>query len=139
MLLAFVFFVGFGAWGTAPWVMTPELFPIGVRSSSMSVCTSVNWLMNFLITFSFDALDVDADSGAHMGTAAVFLVLAACQCAMCACTSLRARDVPSANARRARARSAVRRALPRRVVLLAAARGRACAAAAVSKHARFFF
>jgi hypothetical protein len=36
--------------------MISEIFPLGIRSKAMSVCTVVNWAANFLISYYFLSL-----------------------------------------------------------------------------------
>jgi hypothetical protein len=36
--------------------MISEIFPLGIRSKAMSVCTIANWTFNFLISYFFLSL-----------------------------------------------------------------------------------
>ena len=49
-----LFMAGFAV-GLGPvfWLMISEIFPIGVRSKAMSVCTIANWGANFLVAQTF--------------------------------------------------------------------------------------
>lgn len=38
--------------GSIGWVLLTELFPPSVRGQAVSLCTAVNWIMNFVITVS---------------------------------------------------------------------------------------
>lgn len=43
------FIAAFSAtWGGVVWVISAELFPLGVRSKSTAICTAANWLSNFI-------------------------------------------------------------------------------------------
>ena len=50
-----VLFIASFAIGLGPvfWLMISEIFPVGVRSSAMSICTIVNWGTNFLVAQTF--------------------------------------------------------------------------------------
>ncbi len=50
-----VLFVASFAIGLGPvfWLMISEIFPVGLRSKAMSVCTIVNWGANFLVAQTF--------------------------------------------------------------------------------------
>ena len=52
-----LFIAGFAV-GLGPvfWLMISEIFPIGVRSKAMSVCTIANWGANFLVAQTFLSL-----------------------------------------------------------------------------------
>lgn len=57
-LVALVCFMASFAIGLGPvfWLMISEIFPLGIRSKAMSVCTIANWTFNFLISYFFLAL-----------------------------------------------------------------------------------
>jgi len=57
-LTGLVIFIGSFAIGLGPvfWLMISEIFPIGVRSSAMAVCTIVNWAANFVVAQTFLSL-----------------------------------------------------------------------------------
>ena len=50
-----VLFIASFAIGLGPvfWLMISEIFPVGLRSKAMSVCTIVNWGANFLVAQTF--------------------------------------------------------------------------------------
>lgn len=51
VVIAFIctFIAGFSAtWGGVVWVISAELFPLGVRSKSTAICTAANWMSNFI-------------------------------------------------------------------------------------------
>jgi sugar porter (SP) family MFS transporter len=57
-LLALLVFIASFAVGLGPvfWLMISEIFPLGIRSKAMSVCTVANWLFNFLVSYFFLSL-----------------------------------------------------------------------------------
>jgi sugar porter (SP) family MFS transporter len=54
-LVGLVVFIAAFAIGLGPvfWLMISEIFPVGVRSKAMSVCTIANWGANFLVAQTF--------------------------------------------------------------------------------------
>ena len=48
-------FIASFAIGLGPvfWLMISEIFPVGVRSAAMAVCTIANWGANFLVAQTF--------------------------------------------------------------------------------------
>ena len=38
-------------WGPCPWMLGAEIFPFRARAKGMALCTSSNWLSNFIIAF----------------------------------------------------------------------------------------
>ncbi|KFY01241.1 hypothetical protein O988_02852 [Pseudogymnoascus sp. VKM F-3808] len=55
LYLAFVYIYIFtfaSTWGPVCWVVTAEIFPLKVRAKSMSISTSSNWLLNFVIAYA---------------------------------------------------------------------------------------
>ncbi|KUI12337.1 MFS transporter [Mycobacterium lehmannii] len=54
-LVALMVFIASFAIGLGPvfWLMISEIFPIGVRSKAMAVCTIVNWGANFIVAQTF--------------------------------------------------------------------------------------
>ncbi len=54
-LVALIVFIASFAVGLGPvfWLMISEIFPLGIRSKAMSVCTVGNWLFNFLVSYFF--------------------------------------------------------------------------------------
>ena len=57
-LVALILFIAGFAVGLGPvfWLMISEIFPLGIRSKAMSVCTVVNWGANFLVSYFFLSL-----------------------------------------------------------------------------------
>lgn len=57
LIAANVYVVFFNAsWGPVMWVMLGEMFPNQIRGSALAVAGAVQWLSNFVITFSFPIL-----------------------------------------------------------------------------------
>ncbi len=54
-LAGLVLFIASFALGLGPvfWLMISEIFPVGIRSAAMSVCTIANWGANFLVAQTF--------------------------------------------------------------------------------------
>ncbi|MGH3496234.1 MAG: sugar porter family MFS transporter [Nocardioidaceae bacterium] len=54
-LIGLLVFIASFAIGLGPvfWLMISEVFPVGVRSTAMSVCTIANWGANFLVAQTF--------------------------------------------------------------------------------------
>jgi sugar porter (SP) family MFS transporter len=57
-LVALIVFIASFAVGLGPvfWLMISEIFPLGIRSKAMSVCTVANWTFNFLVSYFFLSL-----------------------------------------------------------------------------------
>jgi sugar porter (SP) family MFS transporter len=57
-LVALIAFIASFAVGLGPvfWLMISEIFPLGIRSKAMSVCTVANWFFNFLVSYFFLSL-----------------------------------------------------------------------------------
>jgi sugar porter (SP) family MFS transporter len=72
-LVGLVLFIAGFAIGLGPvfWLMISEIFPVGLRSKAMSVCTIVNWGSNFLVAQTFLTL-----SGAISRSGVFFLYAA---------------------------------------------------------------
>lgn len=46
----YIFIANFAySWGPIGWVLPSEIFPASIRSKAMSISTSANWMMNFVI------------------------------------------------------------------------------------------
>ncbi len=75
-LVGLLVFIASFAIGLGPvfWLMISEIFPIGVRSVAMSVCTIVNWGANFLVAQTFLTL---SNVITRQGVFYVYAVLAA--------------------------------------------------------------
>lgn len=51
IMIAFIclFIAAFSAtWGGVVWVVSAELYPLGVRSKCTAICAAANWLVNFI-------------------------------------------------------------------------------------------
>jgi len=54
---AFTFVIGFAVGpGSIPWLIISEIFKPEARGRASSICVGVNWLCNFLVCVSYDAL-----------------------------------------------------------------------------------
>ncbi|PPQ77164.1 hypothetical protein CVT25_010792 [Psilocybe cyanescens] len=82
VLIAFTcFYIAFFAtsWGPVIWVLTGELFPLGVRAKSMSLAVASNWLWNFGIAYATPYLvnpsttGVNAVKAANLGVKVFFI------------------------------------------------------------------
>jgi len=62
------------SWGPIGWVLPSEIFPMSARSKAMSITTSVNWLMNFVIGRATPSMLRDIKYGTY--------ILFACCCAL---------------------------------------------------------
>ncbi|SCV99830.1 LAFE_0B03444g1_1 [Lachancea fermentati] len=76
VMIAFicVFIAAFSAtWGGCVWVISAELYPLGVRSKCTAICAASNWLVNFICAFITPYL---VDTGSHtssLGTKIFFI------------------------------------------------------------------
>jgi sugar porter (SP) family MFS transporter len=74
---AFVFCFGF-SWGPVVWVLLAEMFDNRIRARAMSVATAAQWVANFVVSFSFPALEragLAVAYGAYAVAAAISFVL----------------------------------------------------------------
>ena len=71
VMIAFIclFIASFSAtWGGVVWVISAELYPLGVRSKCTAICAAANWLVNFICCLITPYI---VDTGSHtssMGT-----------------------------------------------------------------------
>jgi sugar porter (SP) family MFS transporter len=74
-LAGLVLFIAAFAVGLGPvfWLMISEIFPVGVRSKAMAVCTIFNWGANFLVAQTFLSL---ANAITQAGVFFLYAVLA---------------------------------------------------------------
>lgn len=77
VMIAFicVFIAAFSCtWGGVVWVISAELFPLGVRSKCTAICAAANWLINFICALMTPYI---VDTGSHfkssMGTKIYFI------------------------------------------------------------------
>jgi SP family sugar:H+ symporter-like MFS transporter len=64
------------SWGPIMWVMLGEMFPNKFRGAALSVCGLVQWLSNFIVTWSFPILLSSIGLGISYGIYAAFGVVA---------------------------------------------------------------
>jgi sugar porter (SP) family MFS transporter len=64
-------------WGPVCWVVSAEIFPLKVRAKSMSIATSSNWLLNFLIAYTTPYLLGTGPGALSLGPK-IFFVWGAC-------------------------------------------------------------
>ncbi|OBT64847.1 hypothetical protein VE03_06428 [Pseudogymnoascus sp. 23342-1-I1] len=64
-------------WGPVCWVVTSEIFPLKVRAKSMSISTSSNWLLNFVIAYTTPFLLGKGPGALHLGPQ-IFYVWGVC-------------------------------------------------------------
>lgn len=69
------------SWGPVAWVVTGEIFPLGVRAKGLSMTTASNWLLNWAIAYSTPYL-VDPGKGNADLQAKIFFLWGGC-CLIC--------------------------------------------------------
>ncbi|KAG0152433.1 hypothetical protein CROQUDRAFT_649835 [Cronartium quercuum f. sp. fusiforme G11] len=80
--LVCIYIAGFAAtWGPIAWVVTGEIYPLGIRAKAMSLSTASNWALNFAIGYATPYL-VDVGPGKAGLGANVFWIWGSC-CAIC--------------------------------------------------------
>ncbi|CAI4057162.1 glucose sensor SKDI_04G0510 [Saccharomyces kudriavzevii IFO 1802] len=65
VMIAFIclFIASFSAtWGGVVWVISAELYPLGVRSKCTAICAAANWLVNFICALITPYI---VDTGSH--------------------------------------------------------------------------
>lgn len=87
VLIAFTcIYIAFFAisWGPVIWVITGEIFPLGIRAKSMSLAVASNWLWNFGIGYATPYLvnpsttGINAEKAANLGVKVFFIWGATC-------------------------------------------------------------
>lgn len=87
VLIAFTcIYISFFAvsWGPVIWVITGEIFPLGIRAKSMSLAVASNWLWNFGIGYATPYLvnpsttGINAEKAANLGVKVFFIWGATC-------------------------------------------------------------
>ncbi|RLN52312.1 hypothetical protein BBJ29_009742 [Phytophthora kernoviae] len=75
LLAMFVYLAFFASgMGCMPWTINAEIYPLHVRSFSLSISTSVNWVSNLLVSFTFlSTIDALAPYGAFWMYATIAL------------------------------------------------------------------
>ena len=57
-ILSMIFVAVFsGTWGTALWALLGEMFPNSMRASAIGICSSLLWLSNFFVLFTFPIMN----------------------------------------------------------------------------------
>ncbi|KFY49505.1 hypothetical protein V496_09960 [Pseudogymnoascus sp. VKM F-4515 (FW-2607)] len=77
VLICIFIFSFAGSWGPVCWVVTAEIFPLKVRAKSMSISTSSNWLLNFIIAYATPYLLGRGPGALHLGPQ-IFYVWGVC-------------------------------------------------------------
>ncbi|KAH7319378.1 general substrate transporter [Rhexocercosporidium sp. MPI-PUGE-AT-0058] len=70
------------SWGPVAWVVTGEIFPLGVRAKGLSMTTASNWLLNWAIAYSTPYLVNPGKGNANL-QAKIFFLWGGC-CLVCA-------------------------------------------------------
>jgi len=70
------------SWGPVAWVVTGEIFPLGVRAKGLSMTTASNWLLNWAIAYSTPYLINSGKGNANL-QAKIFFLWGGC-CLICA-------------------------------------------------------
>lgn len=69
-----VFVASFAStWGGIVWVVSAELYPLGVRSKCTAICVAVNWLINFVCAFMTPYIS-DNNSSSPGSSSKVFFI-----------------------------------------------------------------
>ncbi|MFT7560148.1 MAG: SP family xylose:H+ symportor-like MFS transporter [Flavobacteriales bacterium] len=48
------------SWGPVTWVLLSEIFPNSIKSKAMAIAVAVQWIANWLVSWSFKVIDGDA-------------------------------------------------------------------------------
>lgn len=64
------------SWGPVMWVMLGEMFPNQFRGAALSICGLVQWLTNFVVTWTFPILLDSIGLGLSYGIYAAFGLVA---------------------------------------------------------------
>ena len=69
-----VFVAAFSStWGGIVWVVSAELYPLGVRSKCTAICVAVNWLVNFICAFITPYIS-DSKNGSISSSSKIFFI-----------------------------------------------------------------
>jgi SP family xylose:H+ symportor-like MFS transporter len=53
-----VYIAGFAcSWGPCVWVLLAEIYPNSIRGKAMSIAVAAQWIMNFVVTLTFEMMD----------------------------------------------------------------------------------
>ncbi|CCF60740.1 hypothetical protein KAFR_0L01310 [Kazachstania africana CBS 2517] len=76
VMIAFicVFIATFSAtWGGVVWVVSAELYPLGVRAKCTAICAATNWLVNFICAFITPYIVDTVDHTSKIGSRIFFI------------------------------------------------------------------
>ncbi|KAG0662721.1 Plasma membrane low glucose sensor [Maudiozyma exigua] len=76
IMIAFicVFIAGFSAtWGGVVWVISGELYPLGIRAKCAAICAATNWLVNFICAFITPYIVDVKDHTSNIGSKIFFI------------------------------------------------------------------
>merc|ERR1711939_801268 len=76
----YIFFFA-STWGPGAWVVTGEIFPLGVRAKGLSITTASNWLLNWAIAYSTPYLVNSGPGNANLQSK-IFFIWGGC-CILC--------------------------------------------------------
>jgi len=68
----YIFFFA-ASWGPVAWVVTGELYPLGIRAKAMSMSTASNWLWNWGIGYATPYLVKEGAGNAGLGSKVFFI------------------------------------------------------------------
>jgi sugar porter (SP) family MFS transporter len=68
----YIFFFA-ASWGPCAWVITGELYPLGIRAKAMSMSTASNWLWNWGIAYATPYLVKTGPGNAGLGVKVFFI------------------------------------------------------------------
>lgn len=69
-----VFIAAFSStWGGVVWVVSAELYPLGLRSKSTSICVASNWIINFVCAFITPYI-IDTNSNTSLVGPKIFFI-----------------------------------------------------------------
>lgn len=68
----YIFFFA-ASWGPVAWVVTSEIYPLKVRTKSMSMSTAANWILNFGIAYGSPFMAGEGQGSAQLGGRVFFV------------------------------------------------------------------
>lgn len=58
LLAMLIYIAGFAmSWGPVTWVILSEMFPNSIRSKAMALAVATQWIVNYIVSFTFPILD----------------------------------------------------------------------------------
>jgi len=73
--MIYVYAVGWCfSWAGIPWIYASEIFPLRIRSSCISICVAIHWVMNFVIARSVPYMITNIGYGTYFLFAAFMTV-----------------------------------------------------------------